>query len=153
MGTPQQGLLSRKQLADIGEGFQLDGVAGGVVEEHGRLLAGLALETDIGRNQEIDLAFKARGHRLPVGHWQDEAEMAHGHAVAVNGAGAGGGALAGREMGDDLMAVKIEIHPVVRTAPLGAAEQAAIEGAGGGKVVHREGEMEGGEGHGQFRDG
>ena len=56
-------------------------------------------------------------------------------------------------MGDDLVAVKIEIHPFRRTAPLGAAEQAAIESAGGRKVVHREGEMEGGEGHAQFRDG
>mgnify|MGYP003643165613 CR=1 FL=1 len=51
-----------------------------------------------------------------------------------------------------LVAVKIEIHPFGRTAPLGAAEQAAIEGAGGGKVVHREGEVEGGEKHGRALD-
>jgi hypothetical protein len=79
--------------------------------------------------------------------------MAHGHAVAVHGAGAGGGALVWRKMGDDLVALKIEIHPFRRTAPLGAAEQGAIEGAGGSKVVDREGQVEGGEGHGQFRDG
>ena len=49
------------------------------------------------------------------------------------------------EMGDDLMAEKVEIDPLVRTSPLRAAEQAAIECAGLGKVVDGKGEVKRGE--------
>lgn len=45
-------------------------------------------------------------------------------------------------MGDDLVAVKIKVDPVRTGAAFGAAEQLAIEGAGGGEVMNGEGEME-----------
>ena len=51
-------------------------------------------------------------------------------------------------MGDDLVAEEIEVDPVRRASPFRAAEQAAVEGAGGVEIVDREGEVEGGQGHG-----
>ena len=45
-------------------------------------------------------------------------------------------------MGDDLVAEEIEIDPAVGAASFPAAEHAAVEGARGGKIVDREGEVE-----------
>ncbi len=46
-------------------------------------------------------------------------------------------------MGDDLVAVKIEVDPFFRTATLRTAEQAPVKGARGFDVVDRKSEMEG----------
>ena len=69
-------------------------------------------------------------------------------SVAVDLAGFGHGAFVGREMGDDLVAVKIKVHPVRAGAAFLAAEQIEIEAARGGQVVGGEGEVEGLDGHG-----
>ena len=69
--------------------------------------------------------------------------MRHRHVMAVDRIAGAAAPRAGDEMGDDLMAVEIEIDPFVRASPLGAAEQPAIKGARGGEIVDREGEMEG----------
>jgi hypothetical protein len=45
-------------------------------------------------------------------------------------------------MRDDLMPAQIEIHPLIRTASLRTAKQAAIESARGGEIMDGEGEME-----------
>ena len=45
-------------------------------------------------------------------------------------------------MGDDLVAEQVEVDPAVGTAPLGAAEHAAIKGSGGAKIVDGKGEVE-----------
>ena len=50
-------------------------------------------------------------------------------------------------MGDDLVAVEIEIDPMVGAAAFGAAEQFAVEAPRGGKVVDRKGEVEGRKAH------
>jgi hypothetical protein len=44
---------------------------------------------------------------------------------------------------DDLMAAEVEVDPFGRTAAFRTAEQAAVEGAGGGEVVDGEGDVEG----------
>ena len=44
-------------------------------------------------------------------------------------------------MGDDLMAEKIEIDPVIARAAFGTAEQIAVESAGLRKVAHRKRKM------------
>jgi hypothetical protein len=43
---------------------------------------------------------------------------------------------------DDLVAVEIEVDPVVRTSSLGALQQVPIETTGGGDIVDRKGEVE-----------
>jgi hypothetical protein len=46
-------------------------------------------------------------------------------------------------MRHDLMTMKVEIDPMVGASPFAAAEQLAVEATCRGKVVDREGEMEG----------
>ena len=51
-----------EELADVGEGFELEGVAGGIEEEHGCLFANLTLEADAGLDDKGDAgAAKAFG--------------------------------------------------------------------------------------------
>ena len=73
--------------------------------------------------------------------------MRHRHMIAVDRVGVGRDCDLRRiEMGDDLVAEKVEIDPLIRVAALGAAERAAIEGAGGLEIVDGKGEVEGGKG-------
>jgi hypothetical protein len=53
-------------------------------------------------------------------------------------------------MGDDLMAVEIEVHPMWAGATFFAAKEIEIERAAGVEVVAGEGEVEGLDGHGVF---
>ncbi len=46
------------------------------------------------------------------------------------------------EMGDQLVAVEIEVDPVVCGSPLGATEQTAVEGSRRVEVVDGDGEVE-----------
>ena len=80
------------------------------------------------------------GQRLPLRHRQYRPEMAHRHRIAVDLRGSGRSRL-GTQMGDDLMPEKIEIDPVVGTAPFFAAKQFTIKLPGAGQIVHWKGQM------------
>src|SRR5579885_3851377 len=70
----------------VGEGLDLDRVARGVEEEQGGLLSRLSLEADVRLDQESDaLRPQPARQRLPIGHRQHDAEVAHGHAVIIHG--------------------------------------------------------------------
>ena len=69
--------------------------------------------------------------------------MRHRNVVAVDRIARPARLRACDEMGDDLVAEEIEVHPILGAPPLGTAEQPAVKGARGGKIVDREGEMEG----------
>jgi hypothetical protein len=71
--------------------------------------------------------------------------MAHRHVIPIHRAGVAMTRLLGREVGDDLVAVEVEVHPRIRAAALGAAEQLAVEAPGRGQVIDREGEVEKGD--------
>ncbi|GAA4722556.1 hypothetical protein GCM10023325_19920 [Sphingomonas lutea] len=73
--------------------------------------------------------------------------MRDGHLIAVDRIGRPGAHRVRCQMGDDLMPVEIEIDPMIGAPPFGAAEQAAVEAARGGKVIDRESEMEGRQAH------
>ena len=73
--------------------------------------------------------------------------MRHGHAVPVDMVVRAVARFAGGEMRDDLVAVEIEIDPFGARSSLAATHRFAIEGAGRGEVVNREGEVEGPERH------
>ncbi len=47
------------------------------------------------------------------------------------------------EVADQLVPIEIEIDPTLCTAPLRTAEQATVEGARLGKIVHGDGKMKG----------
>ncbi len=106
---------------------------------------GSPLEPDVRLDDELDaLRLQARGQRFPFGHRQHDAEMAHRHA-SPSTAFAGPRPSARRQVRDDLVAVEVEVHPVVRASALGAAEHFAVEPARQREVVHREREVERGQ--------
>src|SRR5690606_3609345 len=125
-----------EELRGIAERLELQRVARGIGEEHRRLLADLAGEADARFDDEAHpggaQVIRERMPRRPVEH---DPEVADGDGVAVDGVRRRGAHLLGGEMGDDLVTVQVEIDPLVRGAALRAAEEAAIEGAGGGEVV------------------
>jgi hypothetical protein len=69
--------------------------------------------------------------------------VTHRNIFAVDGAGIAVTRFIRREMGDDLMAEKNEVHPLGRTYALGATEQRPVERASLIEAVDREGEMKG----------
>jgi len=115
------------------------------MEEERRLLAGLSLKAQVRLDDE---AYARRPQpfrqRLPLAHLQHHAEVRHRHIVAVDGVAVRRCDRHARiQMGDDLMAVKIEVDPGFAAAALRATEQLAIEGAGGCQVMDGKGEMKG----------
>ena len=141
-------LVLREQLGRVGHRLEFERIAGGIEEEHRRLLARLALEAHRRRDHELD-AGVARAAR-PAPSTRPSAARARNAAPARPRRrpdwSRGARTASGREMRDDLMAVEIEIDPMVGAAPFGAAEQLAVEAARGGEVVDRKGEMEGRQG-------
>ncbi len=116
----------------------------GVEEEHRRLLAHQPLEAHMRLDHETRAGgTQPLGQRLPFGHRKHQAEVPHGHIVAVHPASMPMTGLLGGQMRHDLVAMEIEVHPAVRRAPLGATQQAAIEGACLGQRGHRKGQMKG----------
>ena len=115
------GLLG-EELRHIGEGFELERVAGGVIEEHGGLFADFAFEADVGFDLEVDAGVTgAVGQGLPDGHLEDDAEVGNRDGVTVDRVGV---ALAGGvrgEVRDDLVTEEVEVDPLGGTAALGAA--------------------------------
>src|SRR5690606_20764420 len=113
-------------------------------EEHRRLLPGQALEAHVrlddetraGRSQPLREA-------VPLVHRKHDAEMRNGDVVAVDRVRRLGARMLGGEVRHDLMAVEIEVDPLVGAAPLGTPEQSAVEGTRRGEIVDREREMEG----------
>jgi len=143
-----------KQLGGILEGLELQGIAAGVKEKHCRLLPDLALEADMGLDDEADpCCGQLVSQLLPFGHRQHHAEMAYRHVVTIHGAGVAVSGLVRAQMGDDLMTVEIEIDPLRRGTAFGAAQQTAVKGARLGQVVHGKGEMKRGLRHGGILKG
>src|SRR5690606_20922642 len=123
-------------------------------EEHRRLLARLAFEADVRLDDELGAGGgQAIGEGLPVLEREDDAEVRDGDVAAVDRIVRGGGGCVGCEVGDDLVAVEIEVDPLVRTAPFAAANHPAPKFAGGGKVVDGKGEVERAKGHGEAASG
>jgi hypothetical protein len=105
--------------------------------------------------KRVPAATQLVGQRFPVGHGQDRAEVAHRHLVAIDFVGRRIAAFIGRQVGDHLVAMEVEVDPFVGAAAFGAAEQVAIKAARLGNVADRESEVErnalGGRGHGRSR--
>ena len=131
---------------DVGEGFELQGVACGVEQEHCRLFAGFAGEAGVGGDDKLDARRREMvGEPLPLVHGQHDAEVGHGHAMAVDGVVVrrefARRPQLGVEVAHELMAEQVEVDPAVGRAALGAAEQFAVELAGLGDVAHLHGNV------------
>jgi hypothetical protein len=141
--------LFGEELREVGEGFELEGVAGGIEEEHCRLLADFALEAGVGFDDEVDAGgAEALGEGFPVRLGEDDAEVRDGDVVAIDGIAVRvfGDCGSGLEVGDDLVAEEVEVDPVIGAAAFGTAENLAIKEAGGGEIVDGKGDVKGAEG-------
>ena len=88
--------LFGEELREIGEGLELEGISGGVEEEHCGLLTDLAFEACVGFDDEFHTCgTDALGERLPVGLGEDDAEVGDGDVVAVDGVAVGVGRVSG----------------------------------------------------------
>ena len=65
--------------------LELDGVAGGVEEEHGGLFAGFAFEANVRFDDEVGAGgLQAIGEFMPLLHGEHDAEVTTGDVVAVD---------------------------------------------------------------------
>src|SRR5690606_14789940 len=154
-GSRTSRALLGEQLAQILERLEFQGIAAGIEQEHGRLLAHLALEAHIGLDDELRTeGLQAFRQGFPLIPFQDDAEMRHRHVVSVHRIGVGVflGCRPGMLVDHELVAVEVEIHPLRAGPAFFQAEDLAVEAAGGRQVVHRDGQMEGGQAHGMLRE-
>jgi hypothetical protein len=79
--------------------------------------------------------------------------MRHRHMLTIDRVGRAGAHRFGREMGDNLMAVEIEIDPAAGAATFAAAEKVTVEAPRGGKIVDRKGKVKRRKGHRQMLRG
>jgi hypothetical protein len=137
------GHLFCEELGEVVEGFELEGIACGVEEEHGGLLADFALEACVWLDDELCFGgLHAGGERVPVFGGEDDAEVRDGNVVAVDRVGMRGFGDARLEVRDNLVAEKVEVDPLLGAATFRAAENCAVEMASGGEVVDGEGDVE-----------
>ena len=145
----QAGLIARKQLRVVSQPFDFNCIAAGVAEGHGGLLTGLSRKSYGRRNFKLG-ACRAQpvGHRLPISHRQNQAEMRHWYVLAIDRIGMR--IRHGRtEVRDDLVTMKIEINPVICAAAFPATKDAAVKAARLFQIVNRKGEVKGSQSHGR----
>jgi hypothetical protein len=135
-----------EELAQVGEGFKLECVAGWVQEEHRGLLTNLAFETSVGLDDEVHASYtNALGKLLPLGLRENDAEVRYRYIVAINSVAVELSPVAGRSawfvVRDDLMTKEIEIDPVFRATALWTPENRAVEVPRCIEVVNRKGDM------------
>jgi hypothetical protein len=69
--------------------------------------------------------------------------MRHGHIMAIDRIAGRNRLRLGIKMGDNLMPIKIEIDPMVRTPAFATAQNPAIKGAGGIQIMHGKSKVKG----------
>ena len=78
-------LRDREELAEVLESLELHRVAGQVQEEHRPLLAGLALEADVGSmTKSVPTAWSRAASSSEALDAQHQPEVRHGHVVPVD---------------------------------------------------------------------
>ncbi len=118
----------REKLCGVGHRLELERIAGGVEQEHRRLLAGLTCEANRGGDHELgSRALQPLGERAPFVHRQDQPEMRHRHRVAVDRVDRAALDRIRSKVGNDLVAVKVEIDPMIGASAFRAPEQVAVE--------------------------
>ena len=123
-------ILFCEELVDVLEGFELEGIAGWVQEEHGRLFSGQAFETDIRFDDEMDgSGFQPAFEVVPFVPVEDDAIMWYGYVVTINRIGVEAFFLdlSWFQMNDELVAIEIEINPLIGAASFFATEDVPVK--------------------------
>lgn len=105
------------------------------MEEHGRLFAGLTLESDVGFDDELNRRlFQTLGKLVPGFPVKHDPEVRDGDLVTIDRIGRGGFVFVslaslglGHDVGDDLMTKEIKIHPFFVATAFGAAQELSVE--------------------------
>jgi hypothetical protein len=133
----------REQLRRILERFELECISRGIEQEHCRLLADLATETNAGFDNEADSGItQACRERMPLGPIKHDAEVRHRHIFSIDLVEAQW--LSARiKMRDELMPEEIEVDPILRATPFWTCEAPSIEAPRGAQVVYGYRQMKG----------
>ena len=107
--------------------LELERVPARVPEEHRPLLPGLAPEPQVRLQLEPDASFfDFRSQLVELGDRKREAEVRHGHRVAVDGRRGRRRVVTFNLVAHELVAVEVEVDPGGAGAALGAAEGAVV---------------------------
>src|SRR3954453_18693388 len=107
-----------EDLRLVGEGLELQRVAGRVVEEHRPLLADASGKAHIRLDHEGPTSrTETLGELGELVDLQDQTEVRHRHVVAVDRV-VDSLVCHGRKMGDDLVSAEVPVDPRIRTAAL-----------------------------------
>ena len=138
-----------EELAHIRKCLELQRIARGIEKEHGGLLAHLALESNVGFDDELDAGCsKSIGERLPVLHRKDDTEVGNGNVVPVDRIVMRVVAVRSRlQMRDDLVSEEVEVDPLCGTTSFRTAECPTVKCARGIQVIHGKGNMKRGKRH------
>src|SRR5471030_1055323 len=143
--------LFGKQLPNVLERLELQGIAAGVEQEHRRLFTHLALEAHIRFDHELRaLRTQPFGQGFPVFPAQHHAEMRHRNVVAVHRVGVRGVLRRGFRVfvNHQLMTEKIVVDPMIAGAAFRATKNVAVEMTGSGQVINGYCQVEGSKAHG-----
>ena len=135
-----------EKLTDILEGFELEGVAGRVEEEHGGLFAREVFEADIGFDDKFDPAgFEPAFQLVPVFPVQYYTIMRDGYVMTIDGIMVQTFRYGrpGFQVNDELMTKEIKVNPVIGASAFFAAQYIAVKSPGFGEIVDRDGYVKG----------
>lgn len=121
------------------EGLEFEGVAGRVEAEHRPLLPGLVGEPSVGGADELDVGtLEPSGQAVELLDVERHAEVRDGYVMTVyRVVPRDADASSEHEVGDDLVAEEVPVHPGVGVTTLPTAEHLPVEAAGGAQVVDR----------------
>src|SRR3954465_901887 len=133
--------LLGEQHRRIFECLELDRITTWILEKHGCLLTGLALEAHVGLDDELNACCdQLVCQLLPGRHWEYQTKMAYRNVVTVHQIGVPMSRV-GRKMRDDLVSVKVEVDPVRRGTAFRATQQSTIECARLVQTGHRKSQV------------
>lgn len=133
-----------EELGGISEGLKLQGISGGVEEEHRPLLTRLALESQVGLDDEVGARDgEPLGEVVKPVDLQDQTQVGNRHIMAVNRISArNSGSVIVDLVSDYLVALDVPIGPALCRAAAVETKHVAVEPARGIYVVDRDGQVE-----------
>jgi hypothetical protein len=139
---------SLEQLGiNVSERFEFQRIIAWIQQNHRGLFARKSQESCIGLDEETDVfPSEYPDEHIPLIHLEHDTKVRYRHGKPVNRITVSSGAipnLARRsKMSDQLMSIKIEIHPGTGTASLRAAQQPRVEITRHRNIIYPDGQVE-----------
>jgi hypothetical protein len=141
--------LFAEQIVQIAEGLEFQRVARRVEQEHRGLFTRQTGESHVRLDDKRYVSlFEAICQRFPVGPRQNDAKVGYGHGLPIHRIVVRVDSLRSwYQVSDDLVAVEIEVDPVIITPSLGTLQQFSVELPSGRKVVNGKRKVKRWDGH------